>query len=297
MAVVGYLRGRYTGRPVASMTLAKWLKWDPLVGRMAWMRNARAASLFLLLVMAAPSFARQAPETAPLASAGPSANPQGEQQKSAAPAQPANQQPEKPKRLFHIIPLYNVTFEKNPSPLTPAGKFRIFERSITDPFTIVSTAAAAGVDQAEDHFPAYGQGAAGYGKRFGQNYGDVAIGGFFTTYAFPSLLREDPRYFRKGEGRIGKRLVHAIANTFVTPTDSRGRSFNWANVLGRLTAGSAALAYYPAAQRTAPRVFARFGYSIGNSIVGNILSEFGPDVERWLFKRTSHDVPGQPAPN
>lgn len=261
------------------------------------MRDTRTVPVFLLLLIAPLSFAQERPEAAPPAAAGPSANPQVPQQKSAAPGQTADQQQKKPERLFYIIPVYNVTYEKNPPALTPAGKFRIFARNITDPYTIVSTAAQAGFDQAENHFPAYGQGAAGYGKRFGEDYGDTAIGGFLTTFAFPSLLHEDPRYFRKGEGGIGKRLGHAIANTFVTRTDSRGRSFNWANVLGRLTAGSVELSYYPASQRTAPRLFAGFGYSLGSSIVNNVFNEFGPDVERWLFRRTGHNAAGQPAPN
>jgi hypothetical protein len=263
------------------------------------MKATRGVLVLLLLLISQQSIAQQAPEAEPPAAQGPSANPQGLEQKGTAQAQTAEelaQQKKKPKRLFYIFPLYNVTYEKNPAPLTPAGKFGIFARSITDPYTILSTASQAGFDQAGDHFSAYGQGAAGYGKRFGQNYGDVVIGGFLTTYAFPSLLHEDPRYFRKGEGGIGRRLGHAIANTFVTPTDSRGRSFNWANVLGRLTAGSVELSYYPDSQRTAPRLFAGFGYSLGNSIVGNVLHEFGPDVQRWLLKKAGYDPTGQHAP-
>jgi hypothetical protein len=252
----------------------------------------RAAALFLLLLFVPASFAQQAPEAAPPA-AGPSVNPPGEQQASTAPGQSANQPPAKPKRLFYIIPLYDVTFEKNPPPLTSADKFRIFARGITDPYTVVSTAAQAGFDQAENTFSQYGQGAAGYGKRFGLDYADITVGGFLVTYAFPSLLHEDPRYFRRGEGGIGKRLGHAIANTFVTRTDSRGRSFNWANVLGRLTAGSVILSYHPGSPLSAPRLFEGFGNSLGNSMLSNVLNEFGPDVQRWLFKQIGRDAAGR----
>ena len=258
------------------------------------MRETIAGSLLLLLLTAAPSFAQQAPEPAAPAPTGTSANPQGEEQTSTAPGQSANQPPTKPKRLFYIIPLYDVTFEKNPPPLTSANKFGIYARGITDPYTIVSTAAQAGFDQAENNFSQYGQGAAGYGKRFGLDYSDIAVGGFFVTYAYPSLLHEDPRYFRKGEGGIGKRLGHAIANTFVTRTDSRGRSFNWANVLGRLTAGSVILSYHPGSPLSAPRLFEGFGNSLGNSMLSNVLNEFGPDVQRWLFKRIGRDATGRP---
>ena len=61
-------------------------------------------------------------------------------------------------------------------------------------------------------------------KRFGASFADYAIGEFMSTYAFPSMLHEDPRYFREGEGNTEKLVGHAIASAFVTRKDS-GASF------------------------------------------------------------------------
>jgi len=260
------------------------------------MRHTRTALVFLLLI-APLSLAQTPPEGAPSTPASSFPDPQEPGQRNPAATAKAEQQRKKPKRLFYVIPLYNVTFEKNPAPLTTADKFRIFGRDVTDPYTIVSVAAQAGLDQATDHFSEYGQGAAGYGKRFGQNYGDVAIGRFLAVAVFPSLLHEDPRYFRQGDGGFDRRLRHAIANTFVTRTDSQERTFNWARVLGRFTAGSITLSYFPTAQRTAPKYFSGVGYSLGSDVVQNIFNEFGPDVERWILRGLVHDSGGGPAPH
>jgi len=79
-------------------------------------------------------------------------------------------------------------------PLTPRGKFRIFRQNVTDPLTFVGTAIQAGIGQATNEFPSYGQGAAGYAKRYCASVADFAIGEFISTFAFPTLLHEDPRY-------------------------------------------------------------------------------------------------------
>jgi len=96
-------------------------------------------------------------------------------------------------------------------PLTPRGKFRIFRQNVTDPLTFVGTAIQAGIGQATNEFPSYGQGAAGYEKRYGASVADFAIGEFMSTLAFPTLLHEDPRSFREGEGSFKRRSVPTFA--------------------------------------------------------------------------------------
>jgi hypothetical protein len=93
--------------------------------------------------------------------------------------------------------------------------------------TFVGVAIQAGIGQATKYFPSYSQGVQGYAKRYGAALADFTIGEFMSTYAFPSLLHQDPRYFRDGEGTIKRRLGHALASAFVTRTDSGRRSFNW----------------------------------------------------------------------
>ena len=81
-------------------------------------------------------------------------------------------------------------------PLSPKQKFRLFVRDTFEPVTIVVAAFDAGIGQAQDTDPTFGQGAAGYGKRFAAAATDRISDNFFHTFFFPALFRQDPRYYR-----------------------------------------------------------------------------------------------------
>lgn len=185
-------------------------------------------------------------------------------------------------RLFGIFPTYTVSNSKSPTALTVRMKFRLFAKAQTDPFTYVGVAFDAGIGQASDSLSGYGQGAAGYGKRVGAGAADVAAGGFFGTFLFPSLFRQDPRYFRQGSGPFKDRLAHALIRPFVTRTDSGVRALNWSGMLGNIAASGLSNAYYPRSDRGAGETFSRFGISIPFSMLDKVLEEFGPDIERKL---------------
>ena len=186
-------------------------------------------------------------------------------------------------RMFGVIPTHAITNDKNAPPLTPRGKFRVFLDNTTDPFILIGTGLQAGVSQATDEFHGYGQGASGYGKRLGASMADFSIGEFMGTFVFPSLLHEDPRYFREGSGSGGKRLVYALSSAVIVRKDSGRRGFGWANILGRITAGAISNAYYPQEDRGVGLVFSRTAIGIGFGTAGAVFSEFGPDIQRKLF--------------
>jgi len=188
-------------------------------------------------------------------------------------------------RVFGVVRTFGITNDKNAAPLTPRGKFRIFTQNVTDPFTFVGTALQAGIAQARNDFPAYGQGVAGYAKRYGASIADFTSSEFMSTFVFPTILHEDPRYFREGEGSVKGRLGHAIASAFVTRTDSGRTTFNWSNSIGRIAAGGISTLYYPAEDRNVGLVFSRAGIGMVFGTAGAVFSEFGPDIERKIFKK------------
>jgi hypothetical protein len=236
--------------------------------------------IFLLLAIASPVFAQGAP-TGDLPAIPQDSSPPPH------PTAPNDVGPDGSERVFGVVRTFGITDDKNAPPLTPRGKFRIFRQNVTDPFTFVGTAIQAGIEQASNDFPSYGQGMSGYAKRYGAAIADYAIGEFMSTYAFPSLLHEDPRYFREGEGSTRRRLGHAMASAFVTRTDSGRASFNWSNSVGRIAAGGVSTLYYPAEDRSVGLVFSRAGIGMLFGTAGAIFSEFGPDIERKLFKKKS----------
>jgi hypothetical protein len=201
---------------------------------------------------------------------------------------PAFQQPvtrnpatqEKYPRLFGVMPTYSVSNNKAPVALSSTAKFHLFIKDTTDPFTITYTAFIAGIQQANNEPPEYGRGAAGYGKRLGTGLADVTSSGFFRGYLFPSLLHQDPRYFREGSGPWKKRFAHALIRPFVTRTDRGGRAFDWSGMLGLIAASSLSNAYYPEHDRGLKPTFERVATGIPFSVIDHLVDEFGPDLEK-----------------
>jgi hypothetical protein len=185
-----------------------------------------------------------------------------------------------PKRIFGIIPNYRSHPSlKESKQLTPGEKFKIAVRDSFDPGTFLLTGVFAGFGQWTNSTPSYGQGMAGYGRYYGSTYGDFMIGNFMTEGIYPSLLHQDPRYFRRGTGSTWSRLGYAMGQIFVTHGDNRKTQFNYSEVGGNATAVAISNAYNPD-NRTAAEAVGKLGIQLGVDMAGNILKEFAPDLHR-----------------
>ena len=189
--------------------------------------------------------------------------------------------------MWGILPEFAVTDRKNAPPLTPGAKFHLFYKTALDPSEFAITGIQAGISQTENSFPTYGQGASGYGKRYGAAFADQASSGFFANFFFPVLLKQDPRYFRLRNGRWQHRFGYALAQTVVGHKDNGGRGFNWSNTLGALSAGGISNAYYPSDDRGLGLTLNRAGISLLYGSLGGLASEFWPDISRKLHHRSA----------
>ena len=185
-------------------------------------------------------------------------------------------------RILGVVPQFGVTSESNTAPLTTGQKFKLFERSSFDPFNFGAAGLQAGLSQASDEFPGYGQGAAGYGKRYGASFADQVSSNFFANFFYPTLLKEDPRYFRLGRGPVKHRLIYALEQELVVRKDNGRRGFAFDNVLGAFTSGTLSNAYYPSTDRGVGLTISRSLISILYGSAGGVVSEFWPDVQRKL---------------
>ena len=190
---------------------------------------------------------------------------------------------EQSKRLLGIIPQFGTTNRQDAPRLKPREKFRLFTKSAFDPVEFGVVGLQAGLSQAEDEFPEYGQGAAGYGKRYGAAFADEVSSSFFSNYFYPVLFKEDPRYFRLGEGPIKRRIGYSLLQEIVCRTDKGKRRFSWENFLGAFTAGAIANAYYPQADRGFGLTMSRSAIAIGYGSLGGLVDEFYPDITQRLF--------------
>lgn len=189
------------------------------------------------------------------------------------------------RRILHLIPAYDVArADAAYHPLSVRKKFDLFADDTFDRWTVVKAAADAGIGQAADR-PHYGQGAEAYGERFGAALADGASYNFFTEFAFPALLRQDPRYFRLGSGSSGgHRFTHALSRVLVTRNDSGRSGPNFSLILGGVAATALSNAYYPERDQTAGYTLVRFGEQMAVVAATNVLKEFWPGIRSKLPK-------------
>ncbi len=178
-------------------------------------------------------------------------------------------------RVLGVIPNFYVAYQQDALPLRPRQKFELAWKTSVDPVTFASSGVFAGVEQAQNAFSGYGQGTAGYAKRFGASYADAVIGILVGGAILPSLLKQDPRYFYKGTGSVRSRIFYALANSVICKGDNGHWQADVSGILGGLASGGISNLYYPASNRNgAWLTFENTFIGIGGSGIGNIFQEF-----------------------
>lgn len=166
--------------------------------------------------------------------------------------------------------------------LETKDKFILFVHDATDPLAFLTAGFNAGLDQAQNHDPTFGQGGEGYGKRFGAALAGQAAQRFFTDFAYPAMFSEDPRYYRLAHGSARTRFFHAIEHTIVAHRDNGHYEFNFSEWLGVATASALSDTIHPGNQRGFAPAAERAGFAIGTDMGFDVLREFWPDIARKL---------------
>jgi hypothetical protein len=196
--------------------------------------------------------------------------------------------PDNPKndRLFLVVANYATV--EHPTVITPLRakeKFKLGAEDAFDTYSIPLAALLAAIAQAKNDDPSWGQGWLPYGKRLAAGYGDTVIGSFMTTGVFPSLLHEDPRYFRKGTGTKKSRSLYAFKRIFVIRNDRGGSEFNFSEFGGNAVAAGISLTYHSRAELNASSWAGDYATQIAIDVVANQAKEFWPDIRHKLFKK------------
>jgi len=199
---------------------------------------------------------------------------------------------EEKQRVFGVFPNFYVTYDPHPVALTWKQKFELAWKTTIDPVTFAIVGGIAGVQQAQNTFDGYGQGASGYGKRFGAAYADLVSGTFIGSAILPSLLKQDPRYYYKGSGSKRSRILYAIANSVICKGDNGHWQPNYSNIIGSLAAGGISNLYYPAQDRDGLGLtFDNAAIGIGETAITNLLQEF---LIRKLTPKSHNHDPAKP---
>ncbi len=200
---------------------------------------------------------------------------------------PRGSKPPEPqlKRIFGIIPNYR-TFPSltEYKPLTTGEKFKIGTQDSFDRGTFVLAAAFAGEAQLTRSNPSFGDGVPAYARYLGTSYADFVIGDFMTESIYPSILHQDPRYFRRGTGSVVSRLGYAVGQLFWTHNDSGSMQLNYSEVIGNSTAVAISTAYYQEGRDAKDAGF-KLGAQLAVDGGANILKEFSPDIYRKFSRK------------
>lgn len=194
-------------------------------------------------------------------------------------------------RTLYLFPGFETV--GNPSkavpPLTTKQKYAIFWGKTFDPSLVIVSAALAGMSQAAQWSPNYGQGWEAYGERAGYYAGSIAVTNLFTDGILPCVLHQDPRYFRKGYGSVGSRMLYALKRVAVSRSDSGQPQFNTSGLLGFGISTAISNAWAPRSEITFGNNMEKMGIKVGVSALLNIVREFGIESVIGIHKHEFAD--------
>jgi hypothetical protein len=194
-------------------------------------------------------------------------------------------------RILGVMPDYQTVRDTTHSvePLSVRQKWSLATMETLDPFNFATAFLTAAESQAGNQTPRFGEGWANYGRRVYAAQLDFATQNYFSAGVLATALHQDPRYFRKGpQAKFLTRIVYSISRLVIARQDSGREAFNASNIGGTFIGIAASNLYYPAASRNGTVMFGRVWTSLMGGAVGNLMSEFWPDVQERVFKHKSH---------
>jgi hypothetical protein len=194
-------------------------------------------------------------------------------------------------RVLGVLPNFLTSYIWDAAPLTPKLKYKLAVRTLVDPVTFVVAAGVAGAEQYHNTFPGYGQGAEGYGKRFGATYADTVASRMISFAALPSLFHQDPRYFYRGSGSVRSRILYALASSVICRGDNGKSEVNYSKILGSFAAAGLSNIYRAPQDRQATLTFRNGLIIIGSGAVVNLMREF---ISRKLTRNVPAFAKGKP---
>lgn len=184
--------------------------------------------------------------------------------------------PDSPNRSEAQLSLLDTQHEPQLTYVRPNEKTKIhaYFFDAMGPYPILGAAFAAGINQANDDPPEWKQGAEGYARRLGSDFGIAAVT-TTTRYGLAEAFREDTVYYRCECKGILPRLAHAAISTVLARRGDDGHYvFSFPSVIAPYAGTMTAVyAWYPD-RYDAEDAFRMGNYNLMGFVGGNIALEF-----------------------
>ena len=193
---------------------------------------------------------------------------------------------EPPPPCSELVNPYQRFLDTNiPIPLTWKQKGYLALHQTTDPGNLGTIAVISAISIAADSHSAYGPGLKGFGKLAGVSLLQSANGEFFGTFAVPSLLHQDPRYYRMPDAPLRKRLVYSISRSYISRSDTGKTIPNYGTLTAYPIVAELSNLYVPGIESDGASTAKRIATGLALDPVNNIINEFLPDVAKRVHVR------------
>jgi hypothetical protein len=146
------------------------------------------------------------------------------------------------------------------------------------PGAAARAAAGAGISQANDTPSEWGQGMAGFGKRFASAFGKHLVK---TAIQYPVAYfrHEELGYRPSNKQGFGPRLQYALVSTVVTRKTTTGkRTLASGEIAGALGSGLISRSWQPASVSSISQGFLSGGITLGVDAGSHVIREFWPEI-------------------
>lgn len=188
------------------------------------------------------------------------------------------------KRILGIVPNFrSVSADTKLPPETVKEKFMESTQDSFDYSSFIFVGLLAGVAQAQNSYPEFHQGAAGFARYYWHTLADQADENYQVEFIFPTVLHQDSRYYTLGHGGVLKRTLYSFDRVLITRSDSGRETFNASEIIGAGAASGISDLYYPSIERTWTKTGQRWLVNVSLDGATFIFKEFWPDLNDRFF--------------
>jgi hypothetical protein len=189
------------------------------------------------------------------------------------------------KRILGIIPNFRaVSADTKLPPETVREKFMDATHDSFDYSSVFVPAVLAAYSYSSNSVPEFQRGGAGYARYFWHAAVDQTSENYMVEFIYPTVTREDARYYTLGHGGFWHRAGYALSRTVITRSNAGTEVFNISEVVGAGSAAGLSSLYYPSRERSFSSTASEWGIDVGIDAASFAFREFWPDINRRIFR-------------